>query len=161
MTRDIDVDVVYDVPDGGVDDVVRLLRSTGWAADRDRDGVRRMLDHTDVVVCLVREVVSGRTRDHEVVGFARALTDTEYRAFVEDVVVGVPYRGRGLGTTLIEAVCDHPSVAGVEQVVLECRGELVDFYERVGFEPVPADAVLMKRERDANRSGNARPSHQR
>jgi predicted GNAT family N-acyltransferase len=112
-----------------------------------------MLDHTDVVVCLVREAVSGRTRDHEVVGFARVLTDAEYRAFVEDVVVGVPYRGRGLGTTLIEAVCDHPSVAGVEQVVLECRSELVDFYERFGFESVPAEATLMKRERGANRNG--------
>ena len=152
MARDIDAEVVHGVPDGGLDDVVRLLRSTGWGADRDREGVRRMLDHTDVVVCLVREVVSGRTRDHEVIGFARALTDSEYRAFVEDVVVGVPYRGRGLGSTLIEAVCAHPDLADVEQIVLECRSDLVDFYGRFGFEPVPS-GVLMKRERDATPDG--------
>jgi ribosomal protein S18 acetylase RimI-like enzyme len=145
MTRAIDASVVHGVPDGGLGDVVRLLRSTGWAADRDREGVRRMLDHTDVVVCLVREVVSGRTRDHEVIGFARVLTDYEYRAFVEDVVVGVPYRGHGLGTRLVEATCDHPDLADVEQVVLECRTDLVDFYERLGFETPPAEAVLMKR----------------
>ena len=153
MTRDIDVDVAYEVPDGSLGDVVRLLRSTGWAADRDADGVRRMLDHTDVVVCLVREVVSGRTRDTEVVGFARALTDREYRAFVEDVVVGVPYRRRGLGTTLVDALCAHPDLAGVEQVVLECRRDLVGFYERLGFESVPSEATLMKRERRPGAGG--------
>jgi ribosomal protein S18 acetylase RimI-like enzyme len=148
MTREIDVDVVYEVPDDGVADVVRLLRSTGWAADRDADGVRRMLDHTDVVVCLVREVVSGRTHDTEVVGFARVLTDYEYRAFVEDVVVGVPYRGRGLGSKLVEELCAHPDLADVERLVLECRLDLVDFYERFGFTRVPSEAVLLKRERD-------------
>jgi ribosomal protein S18 acetylase RimI-like enzyme len=148
MTRDIDVDVAYEVPDGSLGDVVRLLRSTGWAADRDADGVRRMLDHTDVVVCLVREVVSGRTRDTEVVGFARALTDYEYRAFVEDVVVGVPYRGQGLGTRLVEELCAHPGVADVEQALLECRPDLVDFYGRFGFERAPSESTLLKRERD-------------
>jgi ribosomal protein S18 acetylase RimI-like enzyme len=156
MSRDIAAEVTYGVPDGGLGDVVRLLRSTGWAADRDREGVRRMLDHTDVVVCLVREVVSGRLHDHEVVGFARALTDSEYRAFVEDVVVGVPYRGRGLGTRLVEALCDHPDLAGVDQVILECRPDLVDFYERLGFETVPAEAVLMKRERTDDRRETTR-----
>lgn len=148
MSRAIDVDVVDGVPEGGLDDVVRLLRSTGWAAHRDREGVRRMLAHTDVVVCLVREVVSGRTRDDEVVGFARALTDYEYRAFVEDVVVGVPYRDQGLGTTLVREICSHPDLVGVEQLVLECRPELVDFYRAAGFDPAPAEATLLKRERD-------------
>jgi ribosomal protein S18 acetylase RimI-like enzyme len=145
MSRDVDVEITYEVPEGGLDDVVRLLRSTGWAADRDREGVRRMLAHTDVVVCLVREVAGGRGR--EVVAFARALTDYEYRAFVEDVVVGVPYRRRGLGTTLVDALCAHPDLAGVEQVVLECRRDLVGFYERLGFESVPSEATLMKCER--------------
>jgi ribosomal protein S18 acetylase RimI-like enzyme len=147
MSRDIDVAVAYGVPEGGLDDVVRLLRSTGWAADRDHEGVRRMLAHTDVVVCLVHETASGRDREPEVVAFARALTDYEYRAFVEDVVVGVPYRRRGLGTTLVDALCDHPDLADVEQIVLECRRDLVGFYERLGFESVPSEATLMKRER--------------
>jgi ribosomal protein S18 acetylase RimI-like enzyme len=148
MSRQPDVNVVHAVPDGGLDDVVRLLRSTGWAADRDPTGVRRMLAHTDVVVCLVREVTGGRGHGREVVGFARALTDREYRAFVEDVVVGVPYRGKGLGTRLVEAVCEHPDLAGVEQIVLECRADLVDFYRDLGFDRLPSSAVLMKRERD-------------
>ena len=148
MSREPDVRVVYGVPDDGLDDVVRLLRSTGWAADRDPAGVRRMLDHTDVVVCLVREVTGGRSHEQDVVGFARALTDHEYRAFVEDVVVGVPYRGRGLGTRLVEGVCAHPDLAGVEQIVLECRADLVDFYRDLGFDRLPSSAVLMKRERD-------------
>lgn len=144
MTPSLDVDVVYGLPDGGLDDVVRLLRSTGWAADRDRDGVRRMLSHTDLVVCLVRRGGSGPPG--EVVGFARVLTDFEYRAFVEDVVVGVPYRGRGLGTRLVRAVCDHPELHGVERLVLECRRELLGFYEQFDFEAVPQEALLLKRE---------------
>ncbi|WP_136600817.1 GNAT family N-acetyltransferase [Salinigranum halophilum] len=147
MTCDIDVDVAYEVPESGLADVVRLLRSTGWAADRDAEGVRRMLDHTDVVVCLVRDVVSGRTQGTEVVGFARALTDYQYRAFIEDVVVGVPYRGQGLGSRLVEELCAHPGLTDVEQLVLECRPDLADFYTRLGFEPVPAESMLLKRER--------------
>ena len=142
MTPDIDAHVVHSVPDDCLDDVVRLLRSTGWAADRERAGVRRMLDHTDVVVCLVREW----PQDVEVVGFARVLTDYEYRAFVEDVVVGVPYRGRGLGSQLVAAVCAHPALVDVERLSLECRADLVDFYNSFGFEPVPDQARLLIRE---------------
>lgn len=161
MTSGIDAEVRHEVPDGSLDDVVRLLNSTGWAADRDRAGVRRMLDHTDVVVCLVRHVASGRTHDSQVVGFARALTDYEYRAFVEDVVVGVPYRGRGLGTQLVAAVCDHPDLRGVDQLVLECPRDLVDFYERFGFESVPDEATLLKREQGRVDDGRSAASHQR
>jgi ribosomal protein S18 acetylase RimI-like enzyme len=145
MAPDVEVEPVDGVPEWGVDDVVRLLRSTGWAADRDRAGVRRMLDGSDVAVSLVREGDGAR----EVIGFARALTDYEYRAFVEDVVVGVPFRGQGLGTRLVEALCARPGVADVERVVLECRPDLVGFYRRVGFEPAPSGAVLLKRERPA------------
>ena len=143
MAPTLDAHVVHGVPDDCLDDVVRLLRSTGWAADRDRDGVRRMLDNTDVVVCLVREW----SEAVEVVGFARVLTDYEYRAYVEDVVVGVPYRGCGLGSQLVEAVCAHPDLVDVERLVLECRADLVDFYEPFGFEPVPSQARLLIRER--------------
>jgi ribosomal protein S18 acetylase RimI-like enzyme len=143
---DPDVTVAHHVPDGCLDDVVRLLRSTGWAADRERDGVRRMLAHTDVVVCLLVDRPSGP----EAVGFARALTDHEYRAFVEDVVVGVPYRGRGLGSRLVEALCTHPDLADVDRIALECRADLVDFYRPFGFEPVPDRARLLIRERSAD-----------
>ena len=110
MAPALDVAAVYGVPDGSLDDVVRLLRSTGWGADRDGDGVRRMLDHTDIVV-------------------------------------GVPYRGRGLGSRVVEELCSHPALADVERLSLECRPDLVDFYRPFDFEPAPSGATLMIRER--------------
>ena len=101
----------------------RLFRQTGWANGRSLDGIGRMIEHTYIHVSAWQE---GR-----LVGFARAITDTIYRAVVDDVVVDEEYRGRGIGTELMRRLGEE--LSGVEEVFLGCGTSEVPFYEKRGY----------------------------
>ena len=102
-----------------------------WSRGRTPDRVRRMLQHSDVVVAVV-EPDSGVLQ-----AFCRALSDGEFRAVVYDVIVHPDHQGEGLGTQLLDALCAHPLIGGVDRVELFCLPELVPYYTRWGFAPVP------------------------
>jgi len=55
------------------------------------------------------------------IGFARAVTDRATFAYLCDVYVLEAYRRRGLGKRLVEAVTNHPELAGVRRFVLVTR----------------------------------------
>jgi predicted GNAT family N-acyltransferase len=65
------------------------------------------------------------------VGFARAITDTVYRAVVDDVVVDAALRGRGVGTQLMKTI--GVELSDVEMVILSCVPGVIPFYETVGY----------------------------
>ncbi len=58
------------------------------------------------------------------------------------IAVDQPARHRGLGHALTERACQAAAEAGHAAVVLV--GDL-SFFQRAGFEPAPAGAVLMPR----------------
>jgi predicted GNAT family N-acyltransferase len=130
------IGVIDTLTDQQVRELVGLLGTTDWAADRDREGVVAMLDGSDVVV--------GLEDDDRLVAFARALTDGEYRAFVYDVVVAEPRRGEGLGRRVVEELLAHPDL-DVEAVDLYCQPELVEFYEQWGFSEDVGSLRLLRR----------------
>jgi GNAT superfamily N-acetyltransferase len=66
-------------------------------------------------------------------GFARAVTDRATFAWLADVFVLEPHRGRGLGVWLVETVLRHPDLARVRQVIL-ATADAHDLYRRFGFE---------------------------
>jgi GNAT superfamily N-acetyltransferase len=86
--------------------LLELYRTTWWAAHRSAVDVERMLAESDLVVALV-DGDSDR-----LVAFARVLTDFTYRAIVFDVIVATDTRGRGLGAWLMNALVEHPRLAG-------------------------------------------------
>lgn len=116
-----------------------LYRREWWTHRREVDDVRRMLEHTDVVVAYEEED-TGR-----LAGFARVITDYVYKALVLDVIVEASDRGTGLGRTLMDAVIDHPRLEGVLHFELYCRPDLVPFYERWGFTDELGELRFMRR----------------
>jgi GNAT superfamily N-acetyltransferase len=104
-------------------EVVRLLRQTAWGAGRTEAGVARALEAAPLRV--------GAWSGARLVGFARALTDGVYRAYVEDVVVDESRRGEGIGRALLRELLDP--LQEVELVALDCGDELVPFYASLGF----------------------------
>jgi len=139
-----EIEVRYEVEPARLMD---LYAGEWWTAGRDADAVARMLAASDVVVALVRRA------DDRLVGFARALTDGEYAALVLDVIVAVDERGRGLGDTLMNAVLEHPRLAGVTNVELTCQPALVPFYRRFGFTDQVGRSRLMRRTSDPRFTG--------
>lgn len=103
-----------------------LYAQTGWAANRTIEDIEKML--TGTIVAL------GAWEGDQLVGFARAVTDDRFRAFIEDVVVAESLRGYGLGAALMEALMAR--LAHVEEVILSCEDHLIPFYERFGFQRV-------------------------
>lgn len=70
------------------------------------------------------------------VGFARVVTDRATFAWLCDVFVLEPHRGKGLGRWLIETVLEHPDLQGLRNVLLATR-DAHELYSSFGFEPVP------------------------
>jgi GNAT superfamily N-acetyltransferase len=66
------------------------------------------------------------------VGFARAITDGATFAYLADVYVLEEYRGRGLGTFLMECVRAHPFLEGLRRWALVTR-DAHSLYRRFGF----------------------------
>jgi GNAT superfamily N-acetyltransferase len=69
------------------------------------------------------------------IGFSRAVTDTVTYAYLDDVFVLGPYRGRGLGGWLLECVLAHQDLQGLKRFSLGTR-DAQAFYARYGWEPL-------------------------
>ena len=106
--------IVEQLDETHVEQLVALYENEWWSKGRNRDDVRKMLEHSDIVFGLV-EAESNR-----LVGFAR-------------VIVAGDRRGSDLGKRLMDAVTAHPDLAAIEQLELHCKPELEAFYAKWGF----------------------------
>jgi len=110
--------------------VQRLLRQTDWARDRPAAAIATMLDGS---LCV------GAWQGDRLVGFGRAITDHIFRAFIEDVVIDETWRGQGIGSGLMRVLLDR--LDAIEEIYLFCDDPLVDYYVRLGFEPIHHHAL--------------------
>jgi GNAT superfamily N-acetyltransferase len=115
----VDLDVVHG-----------FLTTCYWAKGIPRDVVKRSLDGA---LCF------GIYRDGgghgEQVGFARVITDFATYAYVGDVFVLEPWRGRGLSKWLMECMTGHPDLQGLRRWVLATR-DAHGLYRQFGFTEV-------------------------
>jgi glucosamine-phosphate N-acetyltransferase len=52
---------------------------------------------------------------------------------IEDVAVRRGYEGRGVGGSLVRAAVKKAKDVGCYKCILDCKDELVEFYEKLGF----------------------------
>lgn len=101
-----------------------ISRESYWAVGQPYEVMARSLQHSLALGLYSPEDV--------LVGFARLVTDRATFAWLCDVFVDTAYRGRGLGTFLVEAATGHPDVVGVRQVLMAQPGR--SLYRRLGFD---------------------------
>lgn len=116
--------VIREGHDLDIQQLQALYHHAPWAAGRDLDGIKRMLENTDYVFSV--------WDDRRLVGFARVLTDRIYRATLWDVVVYPAYQGQGVGESLMKTILSHPVLSKVQKFWLNTRDKQA-FYERFGF----------------------------
>jgi GNAT superfamily N-acetyltransferase len=105
--------------------VIRLLRTTYWAAQRPREVIEKSIRHS---LCF------GIYWRGTQVGFGRVVTDWTTFAWSCDVVIDEAHRGGGLGKRFVEEIVTHPDIAGVRQLL--ATRDAHTLYERFGFERI-------------------------
>ena len=80
------------------------------------------------------------------IGFARVVTDRAVIAFLADVFVIEPYRGRGLGKFLMRCVMAHSALQTISKFRLGTR-DAHELYRQFGFTALEDPATHMERMR--------------
>jgi N-acetylglutamate synthase-like GNAT family acetyltransferase len=115
-----------------IDAIQALLKDTYWASERTRSEVEESLRHSVIVVA--------RGPDHQLVGCARAVTDTCTFAWICDVVVAPGHRRRGLGKALVERLLAHLDVTRTRKVLVTKDAQ--GLYRKFGFERHPSECMI-------------------
>ena len=109
-----------------LDGVHAWLSVSYWARGIPRDVFERSLHHA---LCF------GIYEAQQQVGFARVVTDYATVAYVGDVFVREPWRGRGLSRWLMEVISTHPDLQGFRRWILLTR-DAHGLYAKFGFTPL-------------------------
>ena len=110
--------------------VQALFKQTDWADDRTIEDIQIVLDKS-INVCA--------WDGEKLVGFARAVSDGRFRAFVEDVVVDEAYRKQGIGAGVMRKLLRE--LEHIDVLNLQCEDYNVGFYEKFGFKPTNSSAM--------------------
>jgi len=132
-------EIIDHLTDAQIEELHVLYQSEWWTKGRQLDDVRRMLQHTDIIIAFCESDTK------KLVAFTRILTDYAYKALVFDVIVAAPYRNAGLGRRLMDAIVNHPALKAVRHIELYCLPELVPFYQQWGFRTELGELRFMRR----------------
>lgn len=110
-----------------------FLSNAYWSPGIPLEIVRRAIENS-----LCFGIYSGSAQ----VGFARVVTDQATFAYLADVFILEPHRGKGLSTALIQVILDDPRLQGLRRFLLATR-DAHDLYRRFGFgEPARSSSFL-------------------
>jgi GNAT superfamily N-acetyltransferase len=135
--------------------ICRFLSTAYWSAGIPRDVVERSIANS---LPFGLYAPSGQRA-----GLARVVTDRATYAYLGDVYVERPHRGRGLGKFLVACVVAHPELQRLRRWAL-ATADARDLYARHGFSPkanpdsicfierAPADLWPPQAEREGTRS---------
>jgi len=104
---------------------IRAVRNTVFS---DEQGISEALDFDGRDNECVQ--VLARVGDGEIVGTARMLPD----GHVGRIAVHERWRGRGVGTRLVECLTEVARDRGFTEIYLHSQAQAADFYTRLGYE---------------------------
>ncbi|MCF2856735.1 GNAT family N-acetyltransferase [Pseudoalteromonas sp. SMS1] len=123
-----------------------LSQRSYWSKGIHQDKLRTALDNS---LCFA--LVDGG----QLIAFARVVSDYATFANLLDVFVLEPFRGKGLGKKLIDAVVTHPKLQGLRRFTLATH-DAHDLYRQFGFECPAQPEYLMER---YDKGANIRSMH--
>lgn len=91
----------------------------------------RGIAHARVERAIAHSLCFGGFIGRQQVAFARVVTDTATLAYLKDVFVLAPFRGRGYGIALVQAVLAHPDLQDVSMSL--ATDDAHGLYARFGF----------------------------
>jgi len=113
-----------------------LFNQVGWNdKTNDINRLRAMVKNSQIVVTAWDEEI--------MIGFARCTTDYVFNGQINNVVIDLKYRRKGIGKALINKILDSS-----KQVTYMLRGSIrnQEFYRSLGFEDGPISLVYKRKE---------------
>ena len=112
-----------------------FLTTSYWAAGIPFDTVKRSIEHS---------LNFGLFQNDQQIGFARVITDYTTFAYLADVFVLEPFRGRGLSKWLMQVIIAHSELQGLRKWVLFTR-DAHGLYTQVGYTSLAKPERAMER----------------
>jgi GNAT superfamily N-acetyltransferase len=112
-----------------------FLRESYWAQAIPREIVERAVENSLCFGVYYRD---------EQIGFARIVSDYSTFAYIADVFVLAPWRGRGISKALMAEVTHHPDLQGLRRWLLATK-DAHGLYQRFGFTAPPFPDRMMER----------------
>jgi N-acetylglutamate synthase-like GNAT family acetyltransferase len=112
-----------------------LCFHSGWSNGISLEKVQKSIDHS-----LNFGVYDGNKQ----VGFARVISDFSTIAYLGDVYLLDPYRGKGIAKELMDCIMGHPELQGLRRwILLTSTADWL--YEKYGFEKLPQPEIYMEK----------------
>ena len=108
-----------------------LIEESYWAKGRSPEKIANSIANSFCLAAFLKE---------QQVGFIRVVTDYETHAYIMDAFVIAEYRGRGIGTQLMEHLLKSRELSNVSKLCLRTT-DAEGFYTQLGF--VPSDNFLV------------------
>lgn len=118
-------------------ELLNLFHQTSWAKTRSLNGVKALLDTTQIFVAV--------RKDDILIGYGRAISDGIYRALIDDIIIDENYREKGLGREIMSILMEK--LKHVDEIILTTRAHLEEFYKNLGFQK--AKGLTMKKYRES------------
>jgi N-acetylglutamate synthase-like GNAT family acetyltransferase len=83
-----------------------------------------------------------KTAEHDVIAFARLVTDYATFAYIADVYVLEPYRGKGLSKRLMSHIFRQPNIQELRRIMLVTQ-DAHELYKKYGFQEVQELSAVM------------------
>ncbi|MDX6694117.1 MAG: hypothetical protein QOF02_1720 [Blastocatellia bacterium] len=112
-----------------------LSTNTYWATGRAFEVAQRSIENS---------FSFGLFHNERQIGFARVVTDYATFAWLADVFVIEEFRGRGLGTWLMEVIINHPRLQGFRRWTLATK-DAHELYRQFGFAELKRPERWMER----------------
>ena len=116
------------------EDVIRIYKDAGWWQERNEQDIDKMLKN---------EISVGAWSNYMLIGFTRAVTDGQFRAYVEDVVIHSDFQKTGIGTKLVSRLLAE--ISHIDVISLFCEEKLIPFYEKNNFKSSRSQFVLHRK----------------
>jgi len=124
------------------DELIRLYKDAGWWKkeydknyDKNPDFLKTLVPNS---ACFV-----GAFHDNKMIGMGRALSDLSSDAYIQDVTVLKPFRGKGIGSKIIKKLVAFLKQHHVDWIGLIAKPDTSLFYMKLGFETLK-DHVPLK-----------------
>ncbi len=121
----------------GVLDLYRLQGWWGPPTDHDPQAAEAIIRGSHCFVVAFHE--------GSIIGMGRAISDGASDAYIQDLVVRFPFRGKGIGTRMVNEIIGRLRHDGLGWIGLVAEAGTWDFYRRAGFAEMPGSVLMLKK----------------